>query len=121
VLIWLGEEDFSTELAYKGINSLMAGLWEMTQERKDAIAELPDMEAVCKYLKILGPNSSELYAIERLLQRPWFTRAWVYQECILARTTLVVTGTYIVEGMWFASIFHNMLDVENLRRMAIPQ
>lgn len=37
-------------------------------------------------------NKDSWLAIERLVCRPWFSRLWVFQEVLLARSAVVVVG-----------------------------
>jgi hypothetical protein len=49
---------------------------------KQAVVDLPSRMEVCQYLEIPLLNSPDLYALERLFQRPWFSQAWVYHVAI---------------------------------------
>jgi hypothetical protein len=86
VLIWLGEEDDDTELAYETINSL--------------VHTNPQHQAVLSSILSLTPTA--IKALLSLLNRPWFHRAWIFQESILARNSDIITGRYIFsrDALW---------------------
>ena len=114
VLIWLGEEDSGTAAAYDTMKCLKERVFNLDKERNDSVAKLPSKIEACKSLGIPLPNSSELYAVERLFQRPWFYRAWIYQESILAQTTVVITGSHWIPGIWIPAVVMGILDLDRM-------
>ncbi|KAF2874741.1 heterokaryon incompatibility protein-domain-containing protein [Massariosphaeria phaeospora] len=88
--IWLGEESDSSTLALSYAQSLRRDLEERVG--KDVVlkqvlrsrakpAELP-----------VGVGDARLEAFFRLLERPWFTRAWVVQEVVVSQNAHVMCG-----------------------------
>lgn len=80
VLIWLGEGNENTELAYACVNALCFDLGSSKSS--------------------IGPV--DIWALLALLHRPWFCRAWIFQESVLACNSDIVTGSYHVSKnvMW---------------------
>jgi hypothetical protein len=97
VLVWLGEEDTETELAFRIIDDVNHQTMRNWQIRS--------AEEGNPSLKLTPPNSTEWVAYCNLLNRPWFTRLWTYQELVLAKTAAVVCGGH--ESTWnsFASAY----------------
>ena len=44
------------------------------------------------------PDSIEFASLDQLLQRPWFTRAWTFQESYNARDRVFHCGKYEIGG-----------------------
>jgi hypothetical protein len=55
-------------------------------------------------LQMSQSESAGIAAFIDLLGRPWFHRAWTYQECRLASETLIVTGSYQIQGSLISQI-----------------
>lgn len=89
VLIWLGEEDDDTELAYKTINALVH------QESQH--------QTVLPSISSMAPAA--IKALFRLLDRSWFHRAWIFQESVLAQNSEIITGSHRIpkDTLWLLS------------------
>jgi hypothetical protein len=122
VMIWLGEEDPGTEKAF-GIMDLMAQFSGMTDEDVGwSVARLleQDIEVGDEnrvrfellrhillkygqpgYLDLQGNQYVALQGIrtfnEFLLERPWFRRAWTFQEAVMARHAKIQCGSRVVD------------------------
>jgi hypothetical protein len=57
--------------------------------------------------------SNEFKALKNLLHRPWFDRAWVYQESTLARKSYVKCGAFSVSGQ---HLFEVCITIAELQR-----
>ena len=57
----------------------------------EEIEDLPRMKDVSALPDAFSDNNLE--ALYQLLCRPWFRRAWVVQEAVLAKTATVVAGS----------------------------
>jgi hypothetical protein len=99
VLIWLGEEDEQTPKAFQCVQSLID------------LKELPDGEAPWQNLTVgtagevpvvLPLNLRSMAALNmhlweafvQLFKRPWFHRAWVFQEVVMASKATVICGEH---------------------------
>ena len=122
VLIWLGEEGPTTELAYSFMRAYgelsLSDDWEIfeTSARyllrsasKDEKCQV--LQEFCETFEVPPPRSTEVAAFLALLDRPWFSRAWTYQECKLARERLFVTGSHEIQGSLVASFQLNSLNL----------
>lgn len=95
VVVWLGEEDSTTALAFQTLKDLvMQQLVEARDHGDTRSAGIHDV----KY-----PNyeSDSAAALRNLLARPWFTRIWAYQEIVLSRKAILLCGTHQVTWIAF--------------------
>ena len=76
----LAEEPPSTSSAYHERADAQSNLLSTKQSRN--LPHLPTGDAL------------EWKAVERLFQRPWFSRMWTYQEVVLSRLCFVRCGSY---------------------------
>ncbi len=122
VLIWLGEEDSATELAYSCMRAYgelslsedwpsfeTSARYLLRSASKDEKCQA--LQEFCETFEVPPPRSAEVAAFLALLDRPWFSRAWTYQECKLARERTIVTGSYEIRGSLVANF---QLDSLNL-------
>jgi hypothetical protein len=65
VLVWLGEEDENTELV-----------------------------STCLHSSFIELTDTETRALKLFFERPWFHRAWTFQESVLAQSAQVHCGSY---------------------------
>jgi hypothetical protein len=92
VLVWLGEEDETTPDALSCINLFSESYWA---DKGGAIPQ--DRSANEEFFSKLMPSPActvNWQAVSSLLGRPWFSRAWVIQEAILAPEALMVCGSH---------------------------
>lgn len=101
VLVWLGPSEQNSTLAIQTLGKIAAGLNPLgnrdgeynfiarpgswTEHLDNAM--VPGADAC-----IVIANTASWFAIRDLVCRPWFTRLWVYQEVILARTAVAIVG-----------------------------
>lgn len=98
VIIWLGEDDFDPACA-AFVRDVCHGA-RIRQERvdiaiggehygsQDTLLE----RFATEELLTRGRIESQIEALIELYRRPWFTRAWVIQEAILPKNSLVLAG-----------------------------
>ncbi|XXH03817.1 hypothetical protein Hte_010223 [Hypoxylon texense] len=90
VIIWLGPADEFTQPAWELING-------MSQLSDGELSEIKPLEVKNKHnIKLLGHANSDVHwrALRLLFEKRWFERAWVVQELVLARDTIVLCGDY---------------------------
>jgi hypothetical protein len=118
VLIWLGEENQSTEKAMDCIQDLCSHLRPRAQEfmswKADSISmdEMKEMEKqglpestlirdsgrINRHFGIKPADSGNYEALADFFQRPWFTRAWTFQESWLAQKRRFICGRWDVSA-----------------------
>lgn len=100
VIIWLGDADHETEMALNFLERLArlgANVWQLPPDAR---------ERACARAGINTANK-EWDAFERLLERPWFNRVWVWQELALAKRTwspLIKVGEFSVHWIYLAGV-----------------
>ncbi|KAI0594636.1 heterokaryon incompatibility protein-domain-containing protein [Biscogniauxia sp. FL1348] len=89
VVIWLGVADKFTQPA----SNLIRGFDDLAKEG------LPDIE-------IENDALEHWFSVVSLFARTWFTRAWVVQEILLARDTVVFCGRYVLQWKDMVAMSH---------------
>jgi Heterokaryon incompatibility protein (HET) len=115
VAIWLGPHTHNSELLFSKMRE-----WESEEQKlRDRNSKLPNSvanEAYLAYLQSMGPNSKALFeALDMMLCRQWWTRAWVVQEATAihnSRTLLfcgdtVITWICLARNLYRWNVLHN--------------
>ncbi|KAI5456485.1 hypothetical protein BGZ63DRAFT_95441 [Mariannaea sp. PMI_226] len=76
VIVWVGEATDHTEMAFKVV---------------ERVLDCPNVEA---QEAIWNESSEAIGCLNELIKRPYWTRAWIVQEVVLARTALLCCGSY---------------------------
>ncbi|POS75049.1 hypothetical protein DHEL01_v206554 [Diaporthe helianthi] len=99
VVVFLGESRQGSDEALR-LLTLISGLSEETSERHNQINQL------------LGDNNKSSYwaALERLMQRPWWSRAWIIQEYAVAPRVIFVCGLATLDGEDFGRAMEYLMD-----------
>ena len=88
--VWLGPEEDDSCLAVEILDHVASKFTvDWITHTVLGIGENRDDSHLEKGLRF---NTQQLSSIERLLERPWFERLWVWQEVRLARSAVVVCG-----------------------------
>jgi len=93
VVAWLGEEEADTETAF----ALITKLANLSQ---DLLAKvIPKNFQSPDFKEILGPLADDIVweALRQFWRRSYFTRAWIIQELVLARKSIVRCGQHVVD------------------------
>jgi hypothetical protein len=92
VLVWLGPEDETTSTAVEIIERLSSGL-VLASDRRNC-GTIPGSEAavVQHNFEMSALTPRHWWALNTLIQRPWFRRLWIRQEVQLASKVLVRCG-----------------------------
>lgn len=105
VVIWLGEDtdhwvneptfrkEADTELLAAMINAFSEASSRTPTDDLQLAKRLVDVRPT---YNVTRPEQRRLQAICELLNRPWFRRAWIFQEASLARELLVQYGSWEV-------------------------
>lgn len=92
-IAWLGEEDDDTHIAMELVET-----WATFEHIPDPFGELGDQPfgaAMLEPIKRVVPwalNSRANLALQALAKRPYWTRAWIYQELSWAKNVVVQCG-----------------------------
>ncbi|OCK80681.1 hypothetical protein K432DRAFT_425579 [Lepidopterella palustris CBS 459.81] len=105
-VVWLGEE---AENSYRGI-LLARGLARLRMEHKT------ETDAMFKAVVAEFSDVERWTALDRILQRAWWHRTWVVQECVVAASVDMVCG---YRDISFSELARAMLLLEELRDSGI--
>ena len=92
VLVWLGLADAQTDLAFILIEDIVRQL--QACKRNVVYGQPLDLWSQGQPLDLRPADSPEWAAFRKLLNRPWFSRLWVFQEIVLSPKALMVCGKY---------------------------
>jgi hypothetical protein len=98
VVVWLGEQDENTGSAYGTIRLLAKAGSVLAKQDEATIRHGLLTKQVCEVAGFWQVTRKEIQVMADLLKRVWFGRAWVYQESVLARETVVKTGSFEISG-----------------------
>lgn len=101
LLIWLGEEDSSSNLAMDFASKVQpAALLDETEffVRQSAmvVVEPKGKSFICDSLPETSKNQRLVQALISLLERPWLRRMWVHQEAAFCADTHVLCGVRMI-------------------------
>lgn len=94
VVVWLGPADRSSESAFGLINELTKHMLEFLKTQKSqTYDELTTANHPIQY----PPSDAPVWsAVRSLLQRPWFSRIWTFQEIVLAQKADLHCGAHTI-------------------------
>jgi hypothetical protein len=92
VAVWLGPADSSTESALAFLDDIST---QMRENKEPQDSSEPFKFGSENHAIKYPPSGDSIWAgVKSLLQRPWFSRAWTFQEIILARKADIYCGVY---------------------------
>lgn len=110
VIVFLGRSDIVVEAAITHINTQVERVFGQSGlDGREALRQ--DQHDFLKvYLQSRPINTSAWAAVQILLERPWFTRIWTFQEIVLAKQAHFVCGPHILRWIHFAAWFSATRD-----------
>ena len=113
-LIWLGEEDEDTPLAFECIRQIPALKHPPLESREVPSTTKTIVEAIIGkgIREAESPGYKARLVIGKLLNRGWFERAWVYQEAAVSSLVSVRIGSHEVDFRQFCTAIRAFCDVE---------
>ena len=90
VIVWLGEEDDTTEQAVKDLHRITAmnlSRLEVWNDRLLWTTEATDREL----------NAQRIRGVLKIFHRAWFDRAWIVQEIVMAKHVMVFCGPHEIQ------------------------
>lgn len=91
---WLGEAADDSDRAISFLKTLRD---EMEKYDIRKLNPLHKQSEVAKYPSFKETDTPDWIALQKFLQRPWFTRIWVIQEMVLSVNTVVMCGRKTVK------------------------
>lgn len=114
VVVWLGEADEQTEIAFRLLHETGDRLWQQIQklgpERGAFKPENP--HSVHYPLELTSADDPEWVALRRLFRRPWFSRVWTFQEAVLARNGVFHCGANTVGMSLFFAVVEAVVALD---------
>jgi hypothetical protein len=110
VLIWLGpaSQDEDSAAGFRCLKILLGQVHPKIQDleqwrnkniwRESYKERVRNSEEINKHFGIPSADSSEFTALARLLARPWFYRAWTFQESFVASKRTFLCGSWSITG-----------------------
>jgi hypothetical protein len=94
VVVWLGPADGFSESEFGPTNDLTRHMVEFWKTQKsEGYVEFRTANHLIQY----PPSDTPVWsAVRSLLQRPWFSRVWTFQEIVLAQKAYLYCGTYTI-------------------------
>ncbi|KAF2234029.1 hypothetical protein EV356DRAFT_577170 [Viridothelium virens] len=113
-IVWLGEAYEGSDIAFSLCDRLapialqrleaiskklgMKSWEELDPFLAERVSKLEDSSAIALidheigYTKAMHPSMDEVFALNRLIQRPWFVRAWVVQDIGVSNHAVIMCG-----------------------------
>ena len=119
VIAWLGPATPLSDLLFRGLQTgkdLGGDLGAKSLANADALAADGDDDRwvrICTYRGIVLPKGPRrydrlLFALTDLLQRPYFSRLWIVQECVLAPHLVFQAGDEQLDSAILATILRDL-------------
>jgi hypothetical protein len=114
VPVWLGRAGGNTDLAFRCINDLAGKMLTFWKSKGSNIPKSGEDPRISNHpIRYPSIEDQVWLAIRALLQRPWFSRVWTFQEIVLARIPVLICGPH--------SIKWDMLEAFLLGLMIYPE
>ncbi|KAK4610570.1 Heterokaryon incompatibility protein 6, OR allele [Fulvia fulva] len=114
VLVWLGQEDETTEKALRNIDQILAQCQKLTNGFQSLEQRLLQEYSSRPHSEVPLPQC-DWPAILKFYAAPWFFRVWVHQEVMLCKEALVFQGRH--SRSWFdISLAAQWLSHSNFRQ-----
>jgi hypothetical protein len=120
VWVWLGEEDKATQNAFR----LAAYIYDKKISCEDGVS-FDTWQALKTFSKDSAMSHSDIAKvvtdIHQLTDRPWFCRAWVFQEIVLVAMADLVCGAHIMSFecfTWFCNNWFHAISGKLVSREA---
>ncbi|MCJ1452784.1 hypothetical protein MMC28_003128 [Mycoblastus sanguinarius] len=97
VLAWLGEEDAETGLLQELVGAADAELEEPGTDKVESYNQV--LATKISYLLYAEPRRGHFEALVNFLSRPWFRRAWIFQEAVLCPSIVLLVGNFEIKGL----------------------
>ena len=107
VLVWLGPSDEDTEPAFAAIRELHENVKPAFKQVLGGFDHSLVPPGSRRWLS--ATNLPSLFSLLRLLEKPWFDRAWTYQELLLAERSLICCGEHQISGDYFGSALRTLV------------
>lgn len=102
VLIWLGDGDRTSDLGMDVVRSMCTGLAKKQSAGDQRLLYDLNAKDRARYGGLFADRSPEVTAMTSLLDRPWFSRAWVVQELSLPPRATLLCGIKAVSWEEFS-------------------
>jgi len=106
VLLYLGEAEDESDLAFELLHNFVLGYGAASEPSAGPSAEMQARAAVASLC------SKDWEPVMALFRRPWFRRAWVVQEFLLAKNPVFICGD------WMG---HRPVDPNSARCQRVPK
>jgi Heterokaryon incompatibility protein (HET) len=121
VIVWLGKKDEFTKDALTAIRRLSRIPQDKYSHVK--VADWHDQGAVLRKLGTSPLSYTHWLGLVAFLNRPWFKRAWVAHETILARNVVVICGRAVISWAMISKVvsfliatgWHDQLHTEKMK------
>jgi hypothetical protein len=110
VIVWLGEGDQESELAFQLIDSIRQSIGTYAQKQSAQKAPMENTLGGDAPPLRTPSHAPEWIAYRSLLCRPWFTRVWIFQEITLSRKAAIICGDKSVSFGLFSMVYGVILS-----------
>jgi hypothetical protein len=107
-VVWLGEEDEDREVLEEMLEIFSRGL--SVEEGRLLLGQMVDVSEPRNPATIRGQRRE---AMIRLMNRSWFSRAWIFQECVVSSNVQIVLGSIQVPFDQFVSLPTGLQSLEH--------
>lgn len=109
VLIWLGPAADQSDSGLQYAENLTKKWRRERAAKGQEQLEPRELREAVRHVKV-QVGHPDLEALFAILDRPYFERAWVVQEVVVARVCWMVIGDTVVYYPWFLSAFFYLID-----------
>jgi hypothetical protein len=117
VTVWLGEASEDSSLAFDFLEILEPVLRTFKKRDKSERSGVFNAHDELDRLTSSRQGSPQWIALQHLLQRPWFERAWIIQEVALAKKAQVVCGDRKVDWEVFGLVMLHLTRLGLMERL----
>jgi hypothetical protein len=107
-LAWLGESNESNALRRLFSTVEQERVKEYGEAKERAFGTMPasNYKSISSLIAVDGKPSEELLGLVSILKRPWYSRAWIFQEVVLSSNLILIIGGIEITLLTLAEAVH---------------